>query len=261
MRSILPSETCRNEPVNNMRKPRPIRILSRSVFVFIAFLIGPFAAVAADRPAEISIGYFQQWPAPMQFAQSKQTFAAVLGVEVDWRPFRSGREMAAALGAGEIQIAHSLGHVPFLAAVNSGSGVTMVGVAVSYPEDDNCILSGDAGIDRASVAQLSGKTVALRPGSVSHFRMLKVLQHLGVDPATVRIQPVTDGDEALRALQRGDAVMACAYGTALRGISSAGRPLMSGEEQDSMGLKLFDVIAVENGFMEQQPIWCTPLWT
>ena len=134
----------------------------------------------------------------MNYAQAQQTLDAVLKLEVNWIPFQSGRQMAGALAAGDIQIAYALGHVPFLVALDSGSKLSMVGVAVSYPDDDNCILRADTGIDRASAAQLAGKTVALRPGSVSHFRMIKVLQHLGVDPLAVRILPVADGNAALQ---------------------------------------------------------------
>jgi taurine transport system substrate-binding protein len=236
-----------------MQNPGLIKLVARFVLVFVACLIGPFAAVAAAKPGQINVGYFQQWPAPVQFAQSQQTFDAVLGLKVNWVPFASGQQMAEALAAGELQIGYSLGHVPFLVAVNSGAKLSLVGVAVSYPDDDNCILRADAGIDRASATKLAGKVVALRPGSVSHFRMLKVIEHLGVDASTVKILPVADGNAALQALQQGDAVMACAYGTALRRMSTLGMPLMSGEEQDAMGLKLFDTIAVENAFMEQHP--------
>ena len=234
-----------------MQKPRLIKACAGLVFAVLACLIGPFAAVAADRPEQINVGYFQQWPAPMNYAQAQQTLDAVLKLEVNWIPFQSGRQMAAALAAGEIQIAYALGHVPFLVALNSGAKLSMVGVAVSYPDDDNCILRADAGIDRVSATQLVGKRVALRPGSVSHFRMIKVLQHLGVDPLTVQILPVTDGNAALQALQQGDAVMACSYGSALKSMQALGMPLLTGAEQEAMGLKLFDIIAVENAFMEQ----------
>jgi taurine transport system substrate-binding protein len=211
--------------------------------------LGP--AAAGDPPAAVNIGYFQQWPAPIQFAQENRTLDAMLATRVNWLPFRSGREMTAALAAGDLQIAFSLGHVPFLAAVDSGVDLTVVGIAVSYPENDNCILRADAGIDRGSAGLLAGQTVALRPGSVSHFRLLKMLEHLGVNPAAVKIEPVADGDAALGALRRGEAVMACGSGAALRRMRELGKPLMSGAEQQALGLKLFDVIAVSNAFLRE----------
>jgi taurine transport system substrate-binding protein len=234
-----------------MQIRRLVNSVAAVVFVLGTVLAGPCAVATDDRPGQISVAYFQQWPAPIQFAQENKTLDAVLGMQVDWVPFSSGREMAAALAAGKVQIAYSLGHVPFLVAVNSGLELSVIGIAVSYPEDDNCILRADAGIDRSNASQLAGKTIALRPGSVSHFRMLKVLAHLGVNPSKVTIMPVPDGDSALQALQQRKAVMACANGTALRRMSALGQPLLSGAEQDALGLKLFDVVAVSTDFMQQ----------
>ena len=234
-----------------MQCARQISIALSRAAIAGAFLISCFAVSAADRPQQISIGYFQQWPAPVQFAQEKKTFDAVLGLPVRWVPFRSGEAMTAALAAGDVQIAYSLGHVPFLVAVNSGKQLTMVGIAVSYPQDDNCILRDNAGITGANAAELAGKRVALRPGSVSHFRMLKMLAHLGVDAGALKILPVADGAAALHALRQGEVVMACSHGTALRDMAALGKPLLGGDELDRLGLRLFDVIAVSNSFVQQ----------
>ena len=236
-----------------MQDPRLIRSTAAFVFIFCTLLIGPFATSAGDKPAEINVAYFQQWPAPVQFAQAKMTFDSVLGMKVNWVPFRSGRDMARALAAGDVQVAYSLGHVPFLDAVNSGLDLRLVGIAVSYPENDNCILRADAGINRDNVQQLEGKKVALRPGSVSHFRFLKVIAHLGVDHSRVGILPVANGNSALQALQQGEAAMACASGSALRGMAKLGKPLLSGVEQQALGLMMFDVIAVATEFSELHP--------
>lgn len=234
-----------------MRRPRLTATVATCVAVIGVLLTSPFAASAADRPAQISIAYFQQWPAPVQFVQQKKTLDTVLGLQVNWVPFRSGAQMTAALAAGEVQIAYSLGHVPFLVAVNSAIDLSMVGIAVSYPEDDNCVTRDGAGIDRGNAATFAGKRVAMRPGSVSHYRMLKMLTHLGVDPAALKILPVADGGAALRALRQGEVAMACAHGAALREMVTLGTPLLSAAELDRLGLRLFDVIAVENSFLQQ----------
>jgi taurine transport system substrate-binding protein len=236
-----------------MQEPRLIRSATAFVFVFCTLLISPFATSAGDKPTEINVAYFLQWPAPVQFAQANRTFDSVLGMKVNWVPFRSGNDMTKALAAGDVQIAYSLGHVPFLVAVNSGMDLRLVGIAVSYPEDDNCILRGDTGIGRDNAQQLEGKKVALRPGSVSHFRLLKVLTHLDVDHSRVAIVPVQNGSSALQALQQGEAAMACASGSALRAMSKLGKPLLSGTEQQALGLMMFDVIAVAAKFSEQHP--------
>lgn len=215
-------------------------------------LVNPFAG-AGDRPGQLNIGYFPQWPAPLQFAQAQATLDRVLGLEVNWLPYPEAGQMVSALVAGDVQIAYSLGHVPFLVGVNGGLDLSMVGVAVSYPDGDNCIVSAAAGIDPDNPASFRGQAVALRPGSVSHFRLNRVLEHLGVEPSTLELVPVRDGNEAMLALRRGDVSMACAWGSALRAMATLGKPLMSGAGQEALGLRLFDVIAVTTPFLERHP--------
>lgn len=234
-----------------MQHARPGKTFAALVFLVGALLPGVSTLAAGHQPAQINVGYFRHWPAPAHFAQENQTFDSVLGVRVNWLPYRNGREMTAALARGDLQIAFSLGQVPLLVAASSGVDLTVVGIALSYPEDDNCIVRADAGIGRANAIGLEGKTAALQPGSVSHFRLLKVLARLGVDSAKVKILAVADGNAALRALQQGDAVMACSNGSALRRMGELGDPLVSGKEQESLGLKLFDVIAASTPFAEQ----------
>jgi len=214
---------------------------------------GVVAPAAAQQPDKISVGYLLHWPTPAQFAQIKGTFDDALGLEVDWLPFDSGDQMNDAMAAGDIQIAYSQGLIPFLAGVSSGLDLTMIGVAVDYAGDDNCIVRQGAGISRDNASRLAGSKVALRRGSLSHFRMLGVLRHLGVDPAQVEIVAVNSGDEARAALERGDVVMACAAGTALRALRSLGQPLLSAAEQSALGLRVFDAITVAGDFGHHYP--------
>jgi len=218
------------------------------VAVLCAGLYGVAAPAAAQAPTKISVGYQLHWPTPAQFAQFQDTFDHAMGLEVDWVPLADGNRMNDALAAGEIQIAYSQGLIPFLAGVSSGLDLTMVGVAVDYAADDNCIVRSGAGIDRGNAAGLAGGKVAVRRGSLSHFRMLGVLRHLDVDAERVEIVDVASGDEARAALQRGDVVMACAAGAALRELRPLGQPLLTADEQSAIGLRVFDAITVAGDF-------------
>ncbi len=73
---------------------------------------------------------------------------------------------------------------------------------------------------------LEGRKVATRPGSVSHFKLLKVLKHLGVDSSRVEIVPVRDPTAMIEALSRHEVAMACAYGGTLNALQQHGSPLM-----------------------------------
>lgn len=214
-------------------------------------LFVPLGGAAGPRPTEISVGYSLQWPTPAQFAQAKKTFDYALGLTVNWIPFTSGEDMNAALAENRLQIAYTQGHVPFLAGLSQGLDLTMVGIAVGYPDDDNCILADNAGITRDNASLLEGRKVAVQVGSVSHYRLLRLLEYLEVDPARVEIVATADGTATASALQQGEVDMACASGGALRAISTLGKPLLSGAELEAIGLRLFDSVTVLTDFMNE----------
>lgn len=225
------------------------------IFILITFagLYGPRLFADAHKPDRLAVGYFQQWPTPAQFSQEKKTFDSALGLGTDWIPFDSASDMRAAIAAGRVQIAYALGHVPFLVGVSTGLDMTMVGIAVGRPDSDNCIVHRDAAIARGNAGELEGRKVALETGKLTHYRMLKVLEHLRVDGAAVEIVAVDSGEDAAAALRAGEVVMACASGSALAAMAGLGQPLMSGAEQAEIGLELFDVVAVATDFMNQHP--------
>ena len=71
-----------------MHDPRLIRSPAAFIFVFCTFLISPFATFAGNKPVEINVAYFQQWPSPVQSIRAKKTSDFVLGMKVNQVPFR-----------------------------------------------------------------------------------------------------------------------------------------------------------------------------
>lgn len=211
------------------------------------------ADAAAPKPIEITVAYLERWPTPSQFAQAKKIYDGALGLKVNWLPFTNGNEMNAAMAAGEVQIAYSQEHLPFLAGISDGLDLNMIAIAVSYPENDNCIVHNDVSITRANAALLEGRKIAVRTGSVSHYRMLKMLDHLGVDPVNVEIVPMPNDTASAYALQNGYVAMACGSGSALHSMLNSGRPLMSGAELEAIGLRLFDIVTVPASFANEHP--------
>lgn len=211
------------------------------------------ARAAGHGPDQVRVGYFPQWPTPSQFSQVKQNYDYALGLEVAWLPFDDGDDLNAAFAAGEIDIAYAHGQVPFVVGVSRGLDLTGVGIAVGYSGDDNCILRGDGGIGRDNIEWLAGRKVATVTGGVTHYRLLRMLAKLGVDPSRIEIVPVARGADAAAALRRGEVAMACAWGAALRSMSDLGEPLMAGDELDAMGLKIFDLVTVRTEFLRAHP--------
>ena len=221
----------------------------------IALCVFTAASVAAagPQPTEITVAYLERWPTPSQFAQANKIFDGALGLKVNWVPFADGNDVNAAMAAGEVQIAYSQEPLPFLTGISDGLDLNMVAIAVSYPEDDNCIVHNDVSITQANAALLEGRKIAVRAGSVSHYRMQKMLGHLGVDLSNVEIVPMPDDTVAAYALQNGYVAMACGSGSALHGMLNSGRPLMTGAELEAIGLRLFDMVAVPARFANEHP--------
>ena len=208
---------------------------------------------AGPRLEAITVAYFLNWPTPNQFAQINQTYDAALGLKVNWKAFESSTAMTAAMATGDVQIAYALSHVAFVVSADREFALTMIGVALDYTANDNCIVAAETGISRVNAHMLEGRKIAIRRGSVSHFRLLKVLKHLGVDSSRVEIVPVPDSDAMVEALRGHEVAMVCTSGGTLHALQEHGSPLMDATEQAAIGLKLFDVIAVSTEFMDRHP--------
>ncbi|MFK7801496.1 MAG: ABC transporter substrate-binding protein, partial [Anaerolineae bacterium] len=202
-----------------------------------------------ERPDEITVAYFLEWPTPNQFAQIEELYDDALGMKVNWVSFDTGVAMSAAMASGDVQIAYSQGLVPFANAVSAGVDLQMFGIAVSYAENDNCVAATDLGLNRDNVTDLHGMQVAVPIGTVAHYKMLKQLQYLGVDTDLLELVDLAPADGAA-ALQRGDVAMACGWGGGLARMKENGNIIMTGAEmEDEIGLKVFDVVSSPSDFV------------
>lgn len=223
----------------------------KSLLLSTALLASPLA-LAASAPDQVTVGYFLEWPTANQAAQLDKTYDKAMGVNVQWRAFDSGSAMSAAMASGDVDIAYSQGLVPFTVAVSQGLPIKMIGVAVSYAENDNCVVSKASGISQKNAAELEGKSVAVPFGTVAHYKMLRVMDELGVSSHKVKLLDMAPADGAA-AIARGDVAMACGWGGALRRMKQYGTELMSAQEQEQIGIRVFDVISASNRFAEKYP--------
>ena len=218
-----------------------------SAAVMSVFAIGQAAALD-----EITVADFLEWPTANQVAQLEKVYDKELGVKVNWRAFGNGNEMSAAMASGKVQIAYSQGLVPFVVAVSSGLPLKLVGVAVSYAEADNCVVSKASGITKANAKQLEGKKIGTPIGNVTHYKLLRMLDHLGVDATKVNMVQMNGADAAV-AFARGDIVMGCAFGGPMLRMKEQGEYLMTAAEQEAIGIRVFDVISVTDEFLKKHP--------
>ena len=232
---------------------------TKTGFGWLLRLAGVLAAswMAAMAPGaaahdEVTVAYFLEWPSPNLAFKDDGRFDREMGVKVNWRSFGNGNEMTAAMISGDVHIAYSQGLTPFVVGVTKGAPLKLVSAAVSYAENDNCIVHRDAGITQANAKDLEGMKVASPIGNVTHYKMLRTLQHLRVDASKVNILQMNPSEGAA-ALARGDVAMACGFGGALQRMMKFGKPLMSAKEQESIGIRVFDIVSVTNDFAARHP--------
>ena len=206
----------------------------------------------AAAPEKVTVAYFEEWPTANQVAQAEKWYDEALGVPVEWRPYNTGVEMAEAMVAGEVDISFSMGVVPFALAVTAGAPIKVVGVAVDTGGADNCVIYKKEAIDRANAHELEGRKVAVPLNTVTHYKMLRSLVFLGVDVDKIDVVDMSphDIDDAFIG---GELAMGCSWGGPLRRMKGHGWELLSANEQDRLGIRAFDVIAVTDDFAAKYP--------
>ncbi len=232
--------------------------LAKLAVAFSVAFAAPLSGIAqASSHDEVTVAYFLEWPTPNQIAQIEETFDKEMGVKVNWKSFGSGNDMSAAMAGGDVDISYSQGLIPFIVAVSKGLPIKTVGVAVGYAEADNCVVSDKNALDRSSKASiaksLEGKKIATPVGNVTHYKLLKTLDHYGLSGDDVEIVPVSGGNDAAAAFLTGQVDIGCAFGGALDKMKEKGQVIMTGAAQEKIGILTFDVISVTEKFANEHP--------
>lgn len=224
------------------------KLFQRLAILLIATSL-PITATAQD---SLDVGYFAEWPLPAQYGQVSDAFDDALGVPTNWHAFDNSLAMFAALETGEIQIALSQGVVPFLSVANEGLTFEIVDVAVSYIENENCVVQNDVVFTRTDASNLIGRTIALPMGTTAHFNLTKQLERLNVSIAAVRLINMAPAQAAAAFNQR-KVDIACAWGPALESMRSNGVMLTDTDEKIAGGGGNFDLIVTRNSFGADNP--------
>jgi len=224
--------------------------LAYPVSTYLIFIISLFTVTQATSAEELTVGYFLEWPTPNQFAQVKKIYDKELGVKVKWVSFDAGTAMSAAMASGDVQISFSQGIPPFVVATSAGQDIQIVDIAVSYAENDNCVVRSNLEIDRDNVKELQGKQIGVPIGTAAHYGFLKQMQHFGVDTSGMKIVDMAPADGAA-AFAAGNLDMVCGWGGALRRMKEYGNVLMSGAEKEQLGIQVFDATTVATQWAQE----------
>lgn len=217
----------------------------------VAMMTGATQAVAGGH-GEITVAYFLEWPMPFQFAKVNGTYDEAMGVTVNWVSFDSGTAMSAAMASGDVQIAVSQGVPPFVVAASAGQDLQILDVAVSYAENDNCVVASGLEIDKESADELEGKKVAVPLGTAAHYGFLRQMDHFGVDISTLDVVDMAPAEGAA-AIAQGQVDMSCGWGGALRRMKEHGNVLLTGAEKEELGILVFDVTSAPADFIAENP--------
>lgn len=212
----------------------------------LAILAGALPAMSE----EITVGYFLEWPMPFQYAKVMGTYDKEMGVTVNWVSFDTGTAMSAAMASGDVQMSVSQGVPPFVVATSAGQDLQILDVAVSYSENDNCVVHSSLEIDKDSAGELAGKKVAVPLGTAAHYGFLRQMSHFGVDQAGLDIVDMAPPDGAA-ALAQGAVDMACGWGGALRRMKEHGNVLLTGAEKEELGILVLDVTSAPAGWLAE----------
>lgn len=225
-------------------------------FRLTSALIAGALAVAAWQPAiaqdreELTVAYFLEWPLPMMAAKASGDYAKALGMKINWVSFETGTAMSAAMASGDVQIAVSQGLPPFVVAASGGQDLQVVDIAVSYSDNDNCVVSAGLEVDKDSASELAGKKVAVPLGTAAHYGFLRQMAHFGIDLAGLQIVDMPPPEGAV-ALGQGAVDFACGYGGGLTRMKEHGNVLLTGKEKEELGILVFDVTSAPASFIAE----------
>jgi len=206
-------------------------------------VVATMATTTAANAEELTVAYFLEWPTPNQFAQAKKMYAKELDMDIKWVSFDAGTAMSAAMASGDVQISFSQGIPPFVVAASAGQDLQVVDVAVSYSENDNCVVRASHEITKSNVKELEGKQVGVPLGTAAHYGFLKQMDHFGVNVSTMKVVDMAPADGAA-AFASGNLDMVCGWGGALRRMKEHGNTLLTGAEKEKLGIQVFDATTV-----------------
>jgi len=221
----------------------------------LASSVAATAMLAASQAAaldELTVAYFLEWPMPFQYGKAEGIYEKELGVKINWVSFDAGTAMSAAMASGDVQISVSQGVPPFVVATSAGQDLQTLDVAVSYSENDNCVVAETLEIDKTSASELAGKKVGVPIGTAAHYGFLSQMKHFNVDVNSMEIVDMAPADGAA-AFAQGNLDMVCGWGGALRRMKEHGNVLLTGAEKEELGILVFDVTSAPSDFVAQEP--------
>ena len=216
-----------------------------------ATIVGAIATVNVMALDELNVAYFEEWPMPFEYAKQIGAYEEALGIPINWSAFGSGVAMSDAMGSGSIDISVSQGVPPFIVAVSTDQEFQILDVAVSYADNDNCVVASALEIDASNASELAGLKVSVPIGTAAHYGYLKQMDHFGVDVASMDVVNMNP-PEGAAAFAQGSVDMFCGWGGSLRRALEHGNVLLTGDEKTALGILVWDVTSSPTKFANEE---------
>ena len=215
-----------------------------------ATAVGVMVATNVMALKELNVAYFEEWPMPFEYAKQIGAYDEALGIKVNWKAFGTGTAMSAAMASGDIDISVSQGVPPFIVAASTGQDLQIVDVAVSYADNDNCVVATALEIDASNASELAGLKVSVPIGTAAHYGFLKQMSHFGVDVSSMQVVDMAP-PEGAAAFAQGSIDMFCGWGGSLRRAVEYGNVLLTGADKTALGILVWDVTSTPAGFANE----------
>jgi aliphatic sulfonates family ABC transporter substrate-binding protein len=112
-----------------------------------------------------------------------ESLLAAKGIQVEWCEFPAGPEVAAAIQTGEVALG-VVGDCPSVLAQANASSFVYVAAEAPAPEAEAIVVHEDS--DIRCVADLRGRSIALKRGSNVHYLLIRALEEAGLSLDDVR---------------------------------------------------------------------------
>jgi|HubBroStandDraft_1064217.scaffolds.fasta_scaffold97180_2 taurine transport system substrate-binding protein len=210
--------------------------------------LGALAQQAAANADTIRIGY-QNEPDPSHVAIVDGAYEKATGDKIEWRKFDSGASVIAALASNAIDIGYA-GSSPIAAGVTRGAPIETFLVAGMIGKAEGLVVRNGSGVN--DVKDLEGKKVATPFVSTSHYSLLFVLKHAGIDPTKVNVLNLQP-PEIAAAFARGDIDAAYVWDPVLSKAKENGKVLIDSGEVAKLGGPTFVAWVTRKDFAEKHP--------
>ncbi|MFC0675699.1 taurine ABC transporter substrate-binding protein [Brachybacterium hainanense] len=182
--------------------------------------------------------------------------ACMPNADISWQKMNSGGDVIQAFGSDSLDIS-LVGSSP---AVKAASPPISKDLRVLWIADEigeaETLVAKDPAVE--TLADLTGKTIAVPFGSTAHYSLLTLLGEEGLteDVRVINLAP----DAILAAWQRGEIDAAWIWEPTLAELLVDGHPITSNADSAEAGAPTFDLVAGTQSFIDENPDFLR-MWT